>query len=315
MRTVAGPKRDPLERARRLAIMVLSFAILPGALLLSVGILVLVFARQGHDILFGTLVLCLTLALVAAFVASFLYVRSATSYARLQSEFVNKVSHDLRTPLTSIQLFVEALQRGSMRDPDAAGECLAGISRETNRLARMVERLLRWAKMEAGKQSYEPEMIRPRELIEDALLALQPQIEMHRAVGTLEVETSIDEDAGTLLVDREALTETLINLLQNALVHTGSDKRIRVSCARRGQQIELAVADNGPGIPAEDQRLVFTRFYRGSQASPNVGGTGLGLAIARHVVRSHHGKILLQSTPGHGATFRILLPAGTARTP
>src|SRR3954471_1917838 len=147
------------SQIRMLVVLVLCFAVAPAALLLTVGVLVLVFGHQAHDYVFGVLILSLALTLIAGITATVVYVRRGTSLAKLQAEFVQKVSHDLRTPLTSIKMFVETLQSGRLTDTDKVDECLDVLSRETDRLTAMVERLLEWARMEAGKRVYDTERV------------------------------------------------------------------------------------------------------------------------------------------------------------
>src|SRR5262245_31301971 len=120
------------SQIRMLVVLVLCFAVVPAALLLSVGILVLVFGHQAHDIVFGVLIVALTAPLIAGITATVVYVRRGTSLAKLQAEFVQKVSHDLRTPLTSIKMFVETLQGGRLRDPSKIAECLDVLGTETD---------------------------------------------------------------------------------------------------------------------------------------------------------------------------------------
>src|SRR6478736_3010838 len=144
------------SQIRMLVVLVLCFAVAPAALLLTVGVLVLVFGHQAHDYVFGVLILSLAVTLIAGITATVLYVRRGTSLAKLQAEFVQKVSHDLRTPLTSIKMFVETLQDRRIADPQKVDECLEILSAETDRLTGMVERLLEWARMEAGKRVYRP---------------------------------------------------------------------------------------------------------------------------------------------------------------
>src|SRR5262249_51842794 len=157
---------------RLLVVLVLCFAVLPAAMLLSVGILVLAFGHQAHEIVFGVLIVSLTATLIAGITATVLYVRRGTSLAKLQTEFVQKVSHDLRTPLTSIKMFVETLQDGRIKEPGKISECLDVLATETDRLSAMVERLLEWARMEAGKRLYHPEPLPVRRLIDQTLQAL-----------------------------------------------------------------------------------------------------------------------------------------------
>jgi len=321
MELATVPRPRPLKRPRtardfytskiRLAVvLILCFVVLPGALLLTVGILVLAFSRQTHDIVFGVLILSLAGTLGAGITFTFLYVRRATSLAQLQTDFVQKVSHDLRTPLTSIRMFVETLQGGRLTERAKIDECLDVLAQETDRLSLLVERLLKWASMEAGKRVYNPSHAAPGEILDSALAALEPQLQLLRLDNNVEVDRQVADNLPFVDVDVDAMIEALLNVLQNALRYTGQKKHIRVRCVRREKEVEITIADNGPGIPKHEQRYIFEKFYRvADPANPNVEGTGLGLAMVHHIVNAHHGRITVDSDVGKGAVFHIYLPA------
>jgi two-component system phosphate regulon sensor histidine kinase PhoR len=305
----AAPHDKYASQIRLLVALVLSFAVLPAVVLISVGILVLVFGHQPHDYVFGTLILSLTVTLIAGITATVLYVRRGTSLARLQAEFVQKVSHDLRTPLTSIRMFVETLQGGRLTDPEKVAECLEVLANETGRLTSMVERLLRWASMEAGKRTYLPVATPIEEVVDAALDGCEPQIKIAEMQGTVSIDRPRLARSPNVLVDPDAMSEALINVLQNAVRYTGRDKRLRIACAVRERDVVVSITDNGPGIPKHEQGRIFEKFHRVvDPANPNIEGTGLGLAIVHHIVRAHLGSITVDSEPGHGATFHIALP-------
>jgi two-component system phosphate regulon sensor histidine kinase PhoR len=317
METVAEPPRAKPRTAKdyytsqiRLAVvLILCFVVLPSALLLTVGVLVLVLGHQSKDVVLGVMTLLLSGTLVAGIVFTFWYVRRATSLAHLQTEFVQKVSHDLRTPLTSIRMFVETLQGGKLTDRDKIDECLDVIQTETLRLSAMVERLLKWASMEAGKRVYNPTHARPEEIIDGALQALEPQLQLLRMQNKVEIERELADHLPFVDVDVPAMTEALLNVLQNALHYTGPDKWVRVRCVRREKEVEISISDNGPGIPKAQQRFIFEKFFRYvDPANPNVEGSGLGLAMVHHIVRAHDGRITVDSDVGKGATFHLYLP-------
>ncbi len=309
--TVRGqPKgRDQYaSQIRQLVALMLLFAVLPGALLISVGILVLVFGHKAHDYVFGTLILALAATLIAGITATFLYIRRGTSLARLQNEFVQKVSHDLRTPLTSIRMFVETLQSGKLTDPNKVNECLDVLATETGRLTSMVERLLRWASMEAGHRAYNPTRLPISRVVDQALKALDPQLKLLDGKAIVQ-RTPAPENLPPVDVDLDAMSEALLNLLQNALRYTPDDKRIQIRCELGEKEVGVSISDNGPGIAKHEQSLIFEKFYRVvDPANPNVQGSGLGLAIVHHVVRAHNGRVTVDSDLGKGATFHIWLP-------
>ncbi|MDW8281697.1 MAG: HAMP domain-containing sensor histidine kinase [Myxococcales bacterium] len=295
------------SKLRWLMALVMLFSLVPSALLLTVGVLVLVLGHATKDVVFGVLILGLASTLLGGVVATVLYVRRETTVARLQTEFVSKVSHDLRTPLTSIRLFVETLQEGRLRDPDKVQQALDVIAMETSRLSAMINRLLGWARMEAGRRIYRMELESPHRVVEAALAAFEPQ----RLTADVTLEKQVEPDLPLVRIDLHAMSEALLNLLQNAFHYTGPQKHIRVSCRRYGKQVAIAVADNGPGIAKKDQKRIFEKFYRVARddAPLQVQGSGLGLAMVHHIVRAHGGLTRVESELGRGATFTIYLPA------
>lgn len=297
---------------RMLVVLVLCFAVAPAALLLTVGVLVLVFGHQAHDIVFGVLILSLAATLIAGITATVVYVRRGTSLAKLQAQFVQKVSHDLRTPLTSIRMFVETLQEGRLdREPEKVHECLEVLGRETDRLQAMVERLLEWARMEAGKRVYQPERVPVAAVVDAALEGLDSQVKLSGLSPVTHLQRFLTEDLPPINVDPEAMSDALLNVLSNALRYTPDDnKQITVRAVHRDKEVVITVSDNGPGIAHQEQTRIFEKFYRVvDPALPEVEGTGLGLAMVHHIVRAHGGKVTVQSEVGKGASFHLSLPA------
>jgi two-component system phosphate regulon sensor histidine kinase PhoR len=237
-------------------------------------------------------------------------VRRGTSLARLQAQFVQKVSHDLRTPLTSIKMFVETLQEGRLTDQDKVDECLDVLSRETDRLTAMVERLLEWARMEAGKRVYDTERVTVGRVVDAALHALESQVKLSGLEEITHVHRELADHLPTIDVDPEAMADALLNVMSNALRYTPVDKKeITVRAVKRDKELVITISDNGPGIPQHEQSRIFEKFYRVvDPALPDVEGTGLGLAMVHHIVRAHRGRITVQSDVGKGAAFHIVLP-------
>ena len=286
--------------------LIIGFVFVPAAALLTVGILILVFGSRGRDFVFGWLVVALVVTTVIGGISAIVAVRREARLARLQTDFVNKVSHDLRTPLTSIRMFVDTLQLNRLSDPARRQEALEIIAEETERLSGLIKRLLDWARMEQGRRTYDlrPEQLRP--IVDAAVSALAPQL-LHQPAT---VEVQIAADLPRVRADRPALAEALIDLLMNAFKYTGADKRIRVEAWRAGPAVRIAVSDNGPGIGKHDLKFVFDRFYRGRDPLERIiEGSGLGLAMVKHIVTGHGGRIEAVSELGKGSTFTITLPA------
>ncbi len=289
---------------------------LPTAVLSSVGILILVTQRAGFDIVFGILVLILTVVILTGGIIIHGILRVQLRRARLQTDFVAKVSHELRTPLASIRMFVDTLQ-GGVRDEDEMAMCLDVISSETSRLTRMIERLLTWGRMESGRRSYDKHPELAAALVGEALAQLEPQLQ-----GT-QIEVKLDlpkdeADAPVVIADRHAIVEALLNILSNAVKYGTSEGEgeitVKVSQTSRGR-VRIDIEDQGPGIPKQEQRRVFEKFYRGpAQVAAQQKGSGLGLAMARLIVKAHKGKIRLVSQPDTGTRFTLDLPSAPIGT-
>lgn len=298
-------------KLRRVYPLIIAFVIVPAALMLTVGILILVFGSAARDIVFGTLILALVGTTIAGVVATLVVLYREAYLGRLQTEFVNKVSHDLRTPLTSIRMFVETLQMGRLADPARQKEALGIIAEETARLSALINRLLDWARMESGRRSYDLAPVPVEAIVDAALQAFEPQLVIQPA----EVTKSVQPGLPPVLADKEALSEALLNLLHNAHKYTGPDKKIAVTARRSGPTVLIGISDNGPGIRLADQKRIFDKFYRGKDPlDRSIEGSGLGLSMVKHIVTAHAGRISVSSELGEGATFTIALPTVEAIT-
>ncbi|MDR7543123.1 MAG: ATP-binding protein [Armatimonadota bacterium] len=222
---------------------------------------------------------------------------------RARRELTANVSHELRTPLTSIKGFAETLLAGAVRDEPTARRFLEIIDQETNRLVKLVDDLLDLSQLESKRLSLELGPVRVREVVADAVLR------MKSLAGARELELRPAESDVAVVADRDRLAQVLTNLLDNAIKFTPEGGRIAVGWRTLNGEVEVTVADDGPGIPPTDLPYVFERFYKADRSrSPVPGGTGLGLAITKHIIEAHGGRIRVASTPGEGTTFSFTLP-------
>ena len=225
--------------------------------------------------------------------------------ARLQTEFVSTVSHEFRTPLTSLRHVTELLEEDDDMPRDRRRSFYAALSRNTERLHRLVESLLDFARMEGGRKPYDLRPVDATELTAQVVSDFRKEVEPRGFTVELEAEPS----ALPLRADAPSLTNALWNLLDNAVKYSPERDSVRVSVRRHRSGVAISVQDHGLGIPRREQSEIFRRFVRGEQASRlGIKGTGLGLAMVSHIVQAHGGAIELESEEGSGSTFRLVFP-------
>ncbi|MGI5863274.1 MAG: sensor histidine kinase [Myxococcales bacterium] len=230
--------------------------------------------------------------------------------SRLKTDFVSSISHDLRTPLTSIRMFVETLAMDRVSKAESK-ECLALLARESERLTTMIERILDWARIESGRKVYRRLPVPARVLVDEALASFRThQLATGRPGSSAELRVELPEQLPKVLADPQMIEGVLLNLLENAFKYTGPDKHIVVRACREGKKVRFEVIDDGPGISIADRKRIFDHFYRADDLlSRHTEGTGLGLAIAKRIVEAHQGRISVSSEPGKGSRFYFTLPA------
>jgi len=254
--------------------------------------------------LYIALLVLLYLGIGVGFGLTIREMRRAYKLSRMKTDFVANISHELRTPLTGVRLFAETLRAGRAEGPEEVRQCVAMLSTEADRLSRMVEKLLDWSRLEAGRTSLELERTEVPALLDRIGQAYRAQ------QLPASYQTELDPQLPPVNVDRDAMAQVVLNLLHNAVKYTGEDKRIRVRARRAGRNVAIEVEDNGPGVRPHERKRIFERFYRADDLlSRQTVGTGLGLAIAKKIVELHGGRIELDSRVGQGSTFRVLLPA------
>lgn len=309
---MVGSKNPPrttslwASRYRRIVQLLVGLFIVPSILLSSVGVMLLVLGEQRYNLMLGILVLSFTSAMITGVVLVWVFVRRDAQLALLQADFVSKVSHELRTPLTSIRMFTEtlALRRGS---PEVEQRCIEALTRESQRLQDLIDRLLDWGRMESGRKLYSMEDTNIAALVEEAVRSAGPLLQRHGATTTVNVTPGISP----VHCDKGAITDSVINLLSNAAKYGGEPPDVRVRAFEDDGEVRISVADNGQGIEAREHKRIFQKFYRiDDRLAREREGSGLGLAIVDHVIRAHGGYVEIDSGLGKGSTFTLVLPRG-----
>ena len=224
---------------------------------------------------------------------------------RLQSDFVSAVSHEFRTPLTAMRQFTEMLRESPNLSEDRRIVCYDAQMRSTDRLLNLVESLLDFGRMEAGARHYQFEQRDCAVLVQRAVEEFRKDPQAEQFAIQFRADTPVQ--AAT---DGEALSRAVRNLLENAVRYSPDDRRVEVALNRTNGHVRISVRDHGIGISADDRARIFKKFQRGEQARlRGIKGTGIGLAMVDEIVKAHHGRVELESEPGAGSTFTIVLPA------
>jgi signal transduction histidine kinase len=225
--------------------------------------------------------------------------------ARLKSDFVANVSHELRTPLALIRLYAETLELGRLTSQEKYQEYFRIIREESERLSALINNILDFSRIEAGRKEYDFKQTDLAELVRNTLESYRFQIEQNGFA----FEENIASDIPPVNVDREAIARSLLNLVNNALKYSKDQKFIGVTLYRSNGSVKLEVRDRGIGIAPAEQDKIFEKFYRcGDPLVHNTKGSGLGLSLVKHIAQAHGGKVFVESMPERGSKFTIALP-------
>ena len=250
----------------------------------------------------------LALAFLAMLAAGYGLYRATTRevlLARRQSDFVSAVSHEFRTPLTSMRHLTELLVSRSITSEERKAQYYELLAHETERLHRMVESLLSFGRIEVGAYAWHLEPADTSQFVQGLVEEFRRAPEARDRV----VSCQIEEGLPPIQADHEALSRAFWNLLENAAKYSAAASPIRVAARRQGSSVLLAVEDEGAGIPMGERERIFQKFVRGADAKrAGVRGVGIGLALVKRIVEAHGGSVRLESEPGHGSTFTLVLP-------
>lgn len=222
----------------------------------------------------------------------------------MRKEFVANVSHELKTPITTIKSYAETLLERDL-DKETSQKFLTVIDSECDRMARLVKDLLQLSNLDYRKTNWKKSEISLGHTLKDIV----NKLELLFKEKNQQVICNIEEGMETIIVDKDGIEQVILNIISNAIKYTEINGKIEIQAYQQGEKLVIKVEDSGIGIPEEDQNRIFERFYRVEKGrSRELGGTGLGLAIAKEIVEAHEGNITLKSTAGKGTTVELLLP-------
>ncbi len=247
----------------------------------------------------------LVAVIIAGIVMTWRLMRRETEMARLKSDFVANVSHDLKTPLSVIRMFGETLEMGRVPDEERRQEYYRVITREGERLSRLIDNVLDFSRIEGGRQTYDmvPTPVEPlvRATLETFAYPLAQQ--------GFKVDVRVAPDLPDVTMDADAVGQALANLIDNAIKYSGDERELTVDARIVDGRLVIAVADRGLGIAPEEQQKIFEKFYRiGRSDTQGRRGSGVGLALVRHIAEAHGGDVTVESAPGNGSRFCLRLP-------
>jgi len=246
-----------------------------------------------------------TLLVLAIAVTAALAVSRQITLQEIKNTSVAIVAHELRTPLASMRMLVDTLREGRYRNEHQLREYLDLIAGENDRLRRIAENFLTFSRLERGLQALALEAVAPHTIAALAIAPFSARLTAPGCTFTMEVAESLPE----IRADREAFTQVLANLIDNALKYTGDEKRIALRARKDGAMIAFTIEDNGIGIPPGERRTIFEPFHQVDQRlSRTREGAGLGLAIVRRIVKAHGGEITVAGEAGKGSIFTVKVP-------
>jgi two-component system phosphate regulon sensor histidine kinase PhoR len=254
------------------------------------------------------LIILLDIILIAGAWLVYRSVRKEMDLVRLKSDFVSNVSHELRTPLSLIRMFAETLEMGRIRSEEKKQEYYATIVAETERLTRLVNNILNFSRMEAGRKEYHFAAVQLNDVVSDVLKTYGFHLQSEGFTPAISLDATLPPVKG----DAGSISEAVINLIDNAVKYSGESKYLGITTGKVDRTLFIEIEDHGIGIPKDQQEKIFQTFYRVSTGLVHtVRGTGLGLTLVKHIMDAHGGNVRVDSIPGKGSRFRLLFPLYT----
>lgn len=231
-------------------------------------------------------------------------IKKEVQLSQLKSDFVSNVSHEIRTPLSLIRMFAETLEMHRVKSEEKKDEYYRIIRKETERLTKIVNSILNLSKMESSSRVFKFEDTNLNEVVDEVLQTYQHTLNIENC-SNIKKEENLPE----IKLDREAVTEAIINLIDNALKYSNENFRIKIITGNTEGFIYVEVQDNGLGISKDNQKKIFDKFYRVAGGDVhNTQGSGLGLSLVKHIMEAHNGNVTVKSKLGEGSVFRLNFP-------
>jgi signal transduction histidine kinase len=224
---------------------------------------------------------------------------------KIKSDFVSSVSHEFKTPLTSMKSLTERLEKGKVIHPEKMKQYISIISRDIDKLIRLVSNILNFSKIEAGKKVYKMEKTTITTWLKMAITTYKKE----SIDSELNIHIQIENDIPAIHIDKDAMEQAIFNLVDNAVKFSPGTKKVEVTLERNQDSVIIKIKDQGLGIEDDEKDKIFEKFYRGNEAVKySIKGTGLGLALVKYTVEAHNGHIDVKDEPGWSAVFMITLP-------
>jgi signal transduction histidine kinase len=257
--------------------------------------------KQLYLMLFAGIIIVMLIGIVVMIRA----IIHESEISRMKSEFVSNVSHELKTPLALIRLFGETLESGIVNDERKRQEFYSIIRKESERLTHLINNVLDFSRMDTGVKEYN---FKEADLVEVVRSTLEAY-KFHIRDDGFKIESELPDESITIKIDKDAISQVLLNLLNNAVKYSEERKYILVKVCINSTSALISVTDHGVGIPKEELKKIFDKFYRVSTAKTReIRGTGLGLTLAKHIIEAHDGTIEVESEVSKGSRFTIRIP-------
>jgi len=251
-------------------------------------------------------ILLVDIMLIVGIVLVFKSIKKQIHLAQLKSDFVSNISHDIRTPLSLIYMYAESLKMGRVRSREKEKEYLEVLLKETRRLSGIVNKILNFSQIEKGKREYNFERINLNEIVKEVLSTYS----YHLKNKDFNYDIDLDSEILTIMADKEAVTDAVVNLIDNSIKYSLEKKYIEIKTGKSSDYIYLEVRDKGKGISEKELKHIFDQFYRvtSTDITPETKGSGLGLSIVKHIMDAHKGIIKVFSKKGKGSRFILYFP-------